>query len=142
MASIKRALPQRRLFKRTVAGVFDTLDWLEERLARQPYLVSDELTEADIRLFTTLVRFDPVYYGHFKCNRRALVDYPALWDYTRALYQHPDIRPTVNFDHIKGHYYGSHPWLNPSGIVPIGPQRDFDMPVAECRRYRTASRPR
>ena len=138
MASIKRALPQRRLFKRTVAGVFDTLDWLEERLARQPYLVSDELTEADIRLFTTLVRFDPVYYGHFKCNRRALVDYPALWDYTRALYQHPDIRPTVNFDHIKGHYYGSHPWLNPSGIVPIGPQRDFDMPVAECRRYRTA----
>jgi len=96
--------------------VFDTLDWLEERLARQPYLVSDELTEADIRLFTTLVRFDPVYYGHFKCNRRALVDYPALWDYTRALYQHPDIRPTVNFDHIKGHYYGSHPWLNPSGI--------------------------
>ena len=116
MASIKRALPQRRLFKRTVAGVFDTLDWLEERLARQPYLVSDELTEADIRLFTTLVRFDPVYYGHFKCNRRALVDYPALWDYTRALYQHPDIRPTVNFDHIKGHYYGSHPWLNPSGI--------------------------
>jgi glutathionyl-hydroquinone reductase len=75
------------------------------------------------------VRFDVVYYGHFKCNLRALVDYPALWRYTRALYQHPAIRPTVDFGHIKGHYYGSHPWLNPSGVVPIGPRRDFDAPL-------------
>jgi glutathionyl-hydroquinone reductase len=113
-----------------VAGVFKTLDWLEERLSRQRYLVGTSLTEADIRLFTTLVRFDAVYYGHFKCNRRALVEYPALWSYTRELYQHPDIRPTVNFQHIKGHYYGSHPWLNPNGIVPVGPDRDFEAPVS------------
>ena len=91
--------------------------------------MGDQLTEADIRLFTTLVRFDVVYYGHFKCNRRALTDYSALWDYTRALYQHPDIRPTINFAHIKGHYYGSHPWLNPSGIVPVGPDVNFDKIV-------------
>ncbi|NUU42562.1 glutathione S-transferase family protein [Tardiphaga robiniae] len=107
--------------------VFETLDWLEQRLARQRYLVGGDLTEADIRLFTTLVRFDPVYHGHFKCNRRALIDYPALWAYTRDLYQHPAIRPTVDLRHVKGHYYGSHPWLNPSGIVPIGPVRDFDL---------------
>jgi glutathionyl-hydroquinone reductase len=116
-------------YEEAVAGVFDTLDWLAARLTRQPYLVGNELTEADIRLFTTLVRFDVVYYGHFKCNRHALTDYPALWDYTRALYQHPDIRPTINFVHIKGHYYGSHPWLNPSGIVPVGPDINFDKVV-------------
>ena len=109
--------------------VFATLDGLEERLSQRPYLVGDQLTEADIRTFTTLVRFDAVYYGHFKCNRRALKDYPALWDYTRALYQHPAIRPTVNFLHIKRHYYMSHRWINPTGIVPIGPDRDFDAPV-------------
>ena len=118
-------------YEDAVAGVFDTLGWLEERLSRQRYLVGPSLTEADIRLFTTLVRFDAVYFGHFKCNRRALVEYPALWSYTRALYQHPDIRPTVNFRHIKGHYYGSHPWLNPNGIVPVGPDRDFEAPVSE-----------
>jgi putative glutathione S-transferase len=114
-------------------AVFTTLDWLEERLAGQRFLVADRLTEADIRLFTTLVRFDPVYHGHFKCNRRALVEYPALWAYTRDLYQHPAIRPTVDFAHIKGHYYGSHPWLNPSGIVPIGPDRAFDAPAGRDR---------
>jgi putative glutathione S-transferase len=119
-----------------VGGVFGTLDWLEDRLSRQRYLVGETLTEADIRLFTTLVRFDSVYHGHFNCNRRALTSYPALWDYTRALYQHPDIRPTVNFAHIKGHYYGSHPWLNPSGIVPAGPDLDFDAAVsAGCTLY-------
>ena len=116
-------------YEEAVAGVFDTLDWLEARLTRQPYLVSNELTEADIRLFTTLVRFDVVYYGHFKCNRHALTDYPALWHYTHALYQHPDIKPTINFAHIKGHYYGSHLWLNPSGIVPVGPDINFDQVV-------------
>ncbi|MBB3917759.1 glutathione S-transferase family protein [Rhizobium fabae] len=115
-------------YEEAVGEVFETLDWLEQRLARQRYLVGGRLTEADIRLFTTLVRFDPVYHGHFKCNVRALVDYPALWAYTRDLFRHPAIRPTVDFDHIKGHYYGSHPWLNPSRIVPVGPDCDFDFP--------------
>jgi len=115
-------------YEEAVGEVFETLDWLEQRLARQRYLVGGRLTEADIRLFTTLVRFDPVYHGHFKCNVRALVDYPALWAYTRDLFGHPAIRPTVDFDHIKGHYYGSHPWLNPSSIVPVGPDCDFDFP--------------
>ena len=118
-----------RAYEAAVANVFETLDWLEERLDARQYLVGERLTEADIRLFTTLVRFDAVYYGHFKCNRRALVDYPALWRFTRRLYQNSAIRPTVDFAHIKKHYYGSHPWLNPNGIVPIGPDRDFDAPV-------------
>jgi hypothetical protein len=113
-------------YKKSVTAVFETLDWLEHRLSQQRCLVGDAPTEADIRLFTTLVRFFPAYYGHFKYNRRALTDYPDLWDYTRALYQHPDIRQTVNFLQIKNHYYMSHPWLNPSGIVPVGPVRDFD----------------
>ena len=113
-------------YEEAVGDLFDTLDWLEARLSGQPYLVGGHLTEADIRLFTTLVRFDSVYHGHFKCNRRMIKDYSALWNYTRALYQHPDVRPTVNMAHIKGHYYGSHPWLNPSGIVPVGPELDFE----------------
>lgn len=116
-------------YEREVAAVFETLDWLEEHLVKHTYLVGGRFTEADIRLFTTLLRFDPVYYGHFKCNRRALAEYPALWNYTRSLFQHPDIRPTVNFQHIKAHYYGSHTWLNPTGIVPVGPDRDFDAPA-------------
>ncbi|WP_166145517.1 glutathione S-transferase family protein [Methylosinus sp. RM1] len=116
-------------YEAAVADVFETLDWLEERLETRRFLVGERLTEADIRLFTTLVRFDVVYYGHFKCNLRALVDYPRLWRYTRALYRNPAIRPTVDFGHIKGHYYGSHPWLNLSGVVPIGPRRDFDTPL-------------
>jgi glutathionyl-hydroquinone reductase len=107
----------------------ETLDWLEARLAGRSYLAGARLTEADIRLFTTLIRFDSVYYGHFKCNLRRLVDYPRLWGYTRNLFQHPKIRPTVNMAHIKAHYFGSHPWLNPSGIVPIGPVLDLDAPV-------------
>jgi glutathionyl-hydroquinone reductase len=119
-------------YETAVADVFATMDWLEERLATRRFLIGERLTEADIRLFTTLVRFDPVYFGHFKCNRRALVDYPALWRYTRALYRHSAIRPTVDFEHIKRHYYGSHSWLNPSGIVPVGPDRDFEAPVASC----------
>lgn len=115
-------------YESAAADVFETLDWLEQRIESRRFLVGERLTEADIRLFTTLVRFDVVYYGHFKCNLRALVDYPSLWRYTRALYQHPAIRPTVDFGHIKGHYYGGHPWLNPSGVVPIGPRRDFEAP--------------
>jgi putative glutathione S-transferase len=114
------------VYDQAVDRVFETLEWLEVKLTTQNYLVGNELTEADIRLFTTLVRFDAVYFGHFKCNRRPLVQYPALWAYTRHLYQHPAIRPTVDFRHIKGHYFRSHPSLNPSGVVPAGPERDFD----------------
>ena len=111
------------------AGVFDTLDWLETRLSHQRFLMGPSLTEADIRLFTTLVRFDAVYHGHFKCNRQTLIEFPNLWNYTRSLFQHPEIRPTIDFNHIKRHYYMSHPWLNPTRIVPSGPLRDFDAVV-------------
>ncbi|MFW6092619.1 MAG: glutathione S-transferase family protein [Pseudomonadota bacterium] len=113
-------------YEEAVYPLFETLDWLEARLARQRYLAGKRLTEADIRLWTTLLRFDPVYHGHFKCNIRRLVDYPNLWAFTRELYQHPQIRPTVNFHHIKHHYYGSHPTVNPTGIVPVGPELDFE----------------
>ncbi len=97
------------------------LDWLSERLARQRYLVGDQLTEADVRLFTTLVRFDAVYHGHFKCNRHKLAELPVLWAYARDLFQTPGFGDTVDFDHIKRHYYGTHDKLNPSRIVPAGP---------------------
>jgi putative glutathione S-transferase len=109
-------------------ALFDTLDALEDRLARQRYLVGGRLTEADWRLFTTLVRFDPVYVGHFKCNKRRLVDYPNLWAYTRELYQVPGVAGTVDLHHIKRHYYGSHTAINPTGIVPKGPEIDFGTP--------------
>jgi putative glutathione S-transferase len=117
-------------YDEAVVPLFETLDWLEEKLSRADYLVGNRLTEADWRLFTTLLRFDPVYHTHFKCNLRRLIDYPALWAYTRRLYQHPGVRETVNFDHIKGHYFQSHLWINPTGIVPKGPIVDFDAPVA------------
>jgi putative glutathione S-transferase len=107
-------------YEREVAAVFETLEWLEDRLSKQPYLMGAQFTEADIRLLPTLLRFDAVYFGHFKCNIRALTSYPALWAYTKKLYLHPDIQPTVDFQHIKGHYYQSHANLNPSGIVPAG----------------------
>jgi len=115
-------------YEEAVTVLFDSLDWLEERLSGQRYLVGDRLTEADWRLFTTLIRFDPVYVGHFKCNLRRLVDYPALWAYTRELYQHPGIAETVNLHHIKHHYYGSHGTINPTGIVPMGPLIDYAEP--------------
>jgi glutathionyl-hydroquinone reductase len=111
--------------------LFATLDELEARLSRQRYLVGKQLTEADWRLFPTLVRFDAVYYSHFKCNRCRLSDYPNLWGYTRHLYQIPGVARTVNMEHIKHHYFGSHKSLNPSGIVPKGPNLDFDSP--HCR---------
>ncbi|MDR6305991.1 putative glutathione S-transferase [Nitrobacter vulgaris] len=111
-----------------VAGVFQTLDWLEERLARQRYLLGERLTEADIRLFTTLVRFDEVYHGHFKCNRHRIVDYPNLWSFTREIFQLPGVAQTVNMEHIKRHYYESHQTINPTGIVPVGPAPDFMAP--------------
>ncbi len=115
-------------YEAAVTPLFDTMDWLEQRLSRQPYLVGGAVTEADWRLFTTLVRFDAVYHGHFKCNFRRLVDYPALWDYARRLYRWAGIAETVNFQHIKGHYYGSHRGINPTGIVPLGPVMDWNAP--------------
>ncbi len=117
-----------KAYGEAVAALFETLDMLEERLARQRYLTGDRMTEADWRLFTTLVRFDPVYVGHFKCNVRRLVDYPNLWGYTRELYQVPGVAGTVNMDHIKNHYYGSHETINPTRIVPVGPDIDFTLP--------------
>ena len=115
-------------YDEAVAGVFETLDWLEERLSRQRYLAGTQLTEADIRLFTTLVRFDEVYHGHFKCNRRRIVDYPNLWGFTREIFQLPGVAATVNMEHIKRHYYESHRTINPTGIVPTGPVLDFTAP--------------
>jgi putative glutathione S-transferase len=105
--------------------VFEGLDWIEARLQQQRYLLGDLITEADWRLFPTLMRFDAVYHGHFKCNMRRLRDYPALWSYTRELYQIPGIAGTVSIEEYKTHYYGSHRNLNPTGIVPIGPEFDF-----------------
>ncbi|MDA7947029.1 MAG: glutathione S-transferase family protein [Hyphomicrobiaceae bacterium] len=111
-----------------VMALFKTLDALEHRLSRQRYLVGDRLTEADWRLFTTLVRFDAVYVAHFKCNLRRIADYPNLSNYLRDLYQVPSVAETVNFAHIKNHYFGSHGTINPTGIVPIGPELDYSAP--------------
>jgi len=113
--------------------LFEALDWLESKLSQQRYLLGEQLTEADWRLFTTLIRFDAVYHGHFKTNRQRLADYPALSGYVRELYQIPGVAATVNFGHIKTHYYASHTSINPSGVVPVGPGRkghelDFEAP--------------
>ncbi|MGQ7658530.1 glutathione S-transferase family protein [Streptococcus suis] len=116
-----------KVYEKEVNNLFAALDKLEEHLAVRDYLVGNQLTEADIRLFTTLVRFDPVYFGHFKCNIKALVDYPNLWDYTKRIYNHSGIAETVDFDHIKQHYYGSHKTINPTGIVPVGPDLDWTL---------------
>ncbi|MFE9192507.1 glutathione S-transferase family protein [Micromonospora sp. NPDC007208] len=102
-------------------ALFARLDALSERLAGQRYLMGDAITEADVRLFTTLVRFDAAYHGHFKCNRNKLTEIPVLWAYARDLFQTPGFGETVDFDHIKRHYYGTHREINPSGIVPLGP---------------------
>lgn len=107
-------------------GLFAELDWLEKRLGERRYLAGEYLTEADIRLFTTLIRFDAVYYGHFKCNLRRIADYPNLSNWLQELYQWPGIAETVDFTHIKGHYYASHRTINPTGIVPKGPAQDFN----------------
>lgn len=108
--------------------VFAELDRLELLLGANRYLVGEYLTEADIRLFTTLIRFDAVYYGHFKCNLRRIADYPNLSNWLRELYQWPGIAETVDFQHIKNHYYGSHKTINPTGVVPKGPAQDFTAP--------------
>lgn len=115
-------------YEEAVLPLFETLDWLEARLSQQRYLMGRQLTEADWRLFTTLIRFDPVYVGHFKCNLRRIIDYPNLWGYVRDLYQIPGIAETVNMQHIKRHYYQSHETINPTRIVPKGPEVDFNAP--------------
>jgi glutathionyl-hydroquinone reductase len=115
-------------YEEAARGIFETFDMLEDRLSRQRYLAGPQITEADWRLFTTLVRFDSVYYSHFKCNLRRLADYPNLWNYTCDLYQMPGVAATVNIDQIKRHYYGSQRSVNPTGIVPIGPAIDFVAP--------------
>ncbi len=111
-----------------VSPLFDTLDWLEARLAQTRYLMGDRVTEADWRLFPTLIRFDAVYHLHFKCNRKRIVDYPNLWAYTRELYQWPGVAETVNFDHIVRHYHYSHESINPHRIIPINPVLDLKEP--------------
>lgn len=114
-------------YEKAFTELFKTIDILEERLGRQRYLVNSKITEADWRLFTTLVRFDAVYVGHFKCNLRRINDYPNLSNYLRELYQTPGVPETVNFTHIKRHYYESHKTINPTGVVPLGPELDFSI---------------
>ena len=112
-------------YEEALGPLFSTLDWLDERLATQRFLVGSQITEADWRLFTTLVRFDAVYVGHFKCNLKRIVDYPNLSGYLLDLYQQPGIAETVDMEHIKNHYYASHESVNPSRVVPLGPEIDF-----------------
>ncbi|HEY9572195.1 MAG TPA: glutathione S-transferase family protein [Pusillimonas sp.] len=114
------------VYEQEVDKLFAYLDKLEIKLGHQRYLLGDQVTEADWRLFTTLIRFDAVYHGHFKCNLKRLADYENLWSYTRELYQWPGVAATINFDHIKQHYYRSHHTINPNGIVPAGPILDLD----------------
>ena len=115
-------------YEEAVTPLFETLDWLENRLAGQRYLTGGTITEADWRLFPTLVRFDPVYVGHFKCNIRRIADYPNLSNYVRDIYQMPGIAETVDMHHIKAHYYASHETVNPTRIVPLGPEIDHTAP--------------
>lgn len=115
-------------YEESVTALFAMLDELENRLGSRRYLFGDRLTEADWRLFTTMVRFDPVYVGHFKCNIRRIADYPNLHAYLRDLYQVPGVAETVDLHHIKQHYYRSHKMINPTGIVPVGPALDLDVP--------------
>jgi putative glutathione S-transferase len=112
-------------YEKAFKALFESLDWVEDILSKQPYLAGEQLTEADWRLFTTLIRFDAVYFGHFKTNRQQIADYPAISNYVREMYQIEGIANTVNFEHIKTHYYGSHLTINPTGIVPVGPSQDF-----------------
>ncbi|AYC33091.1 glutathione S-transferase family protein [Pseudomonas cavernae] len=115
-------------YEEAFQALFDELEWLEARLGQQRYLAGERLTEADWRLFTTLIRFDAVYHGHFKCNLKRIADYPNLSNWLRELYQWPGVAQTVNFEHIKHHYYASHRTINPTGVVPLGPQLDFNLP--------------
>ncbi|AOX03550.1 glutathione-dependent reductase [Moorena producens PAL-8-15-08-1] len=112
-------------YEEGITELFDALDYWEGVLGKQPYLCGDRITEADWCMFTTLLRFDSVYYFHFKCNWQRILDYPNLWNYLKDLYHQPGVEKTCNIDHIKDHYYKSHPFINPSGIVPKGPQINF-----------------
>jgi putative glutathione S-transferase len=120
-------------YEEAFRGVFTTLDELERRLSRQRYVAAPRITEADWRLFATLIRFDAVYYSHFKCNLRRIEDYPNLSNYVRDLYQVPGVAETVSLNHIKRHYYGSQRKVNPTGIVPLGPALDFSAPHDRAR---------
>lgn len=122
---------QQDAYEEAFNALFEALDKVETILSESPYLAGDTITEADWRLFTTLVRFDAVYFSHFKCNRQRIVDYPNMWRYVRRLYQQPGIAETVVMDHIKRHYYASHKTINPTQIVPVGPHIDFAQPVDE-----------
>jgi putative glutathione S-transferase len=117
-----------KAYEKAVRRLFAALEQLEQRLATRRYLFGPRIVETDWRLFCTLVRFDAVYYGHFKCNLRRILDYPNLDGYLRDLYQQPGIRETVNFDHIKRHYYFTHDDINPTRIVPLGPVLDLERP--------------
>ncbi len=123
-------------YEEAVIPLFETLDWLEDRLAHRRYLLGPDITEADWRLFTTLIRFDPVYVGHFKCNLKRITDYPNLSNYVRDLFQQPGVAATVNIHHIKSHYYGSHESINPSRIVPLGPTIDYAQTHDRDRLFR------
>ena len=116
-------------YDEAVRELFAALDHWDEVLGKQRFTCGDQLTEADIFLFTTLIRFDLVYHYHFKCNLKRIRDYPNLWDFTRWIYQHAGVRETVDFEHITKHYFGSHESVNPARIVPIGPEIDFDAPT-------------
>ena len=122
-----------RAYDRAVGALFDTMDWLEDRLSRNRYLMGDRLTEADWRLVVTLFRFDTVYHGHFKCNRAKLIEFPNLWAFTRELYQMPGVAGTVHLDHIARHYHYSHESINPHRILPIGPVIDWTEPHGRQR---------
>ena len=119
---------EQSVYEKHVKNLFAALDWVEAILAENRYLTGEHITEADWRLFTTLIRFDAVYHGHFKCNLKRLIDYPNISGYVRELYQIPGIAETVNMKHIQAHYYTSHPTINPNGIVPLGPNQDFSLP--------------
>ena len=115
-------------YEEAVTALFCALDRVEERLSKQRYLVGSKITEADWRLFTTLIRFDAVYHGHFKCNKKQIADYPNIYGYMKELYQVPGVAETVNFDHIKRHYYYSHTMINPTQVIPVGPEQDLMSP--------------
>ena len=122
-------------YERAATRLFQTLDELDARLGNGRYLFGDRMTETDWRFFVTLIRFDAVYHGHFKCNVRRIVDYPNLWPYLRDLYQHDDVAVTVNLDHIKRHYYFTHDDINPTRIVPIGPALDLTTPHGRGEKF-------
>lgn len=124
-----------RPYERAFKGLFQTLEECEEILAGSRYLCGNQLTEADVALFVTLIRFDVVYYSHFKCNLRRIIDTPQLWSWLRDVYQLPGVAETTNFRHIKAHYYGTHRNINPTGIIPLGPEIDFNLPHDRDRKF-------